>query len=84
MKGLGYSIKVLGKVDSESDIPVETYNNGDAYIVGSNSPYILYVYIKNQGAASSGSFIKYDSIIIEDDTDTETSEEEEEIIDMEE
>ena len=77
MKGLRYSTKVLGKVDSEADIPVGTYNNGDAYIVGLSSPYIIYVYIKNQGAASSGSFIKYDSIIIEDDTDTEASEEDE-------
>lgn len=84
MKGLRYSTKVLGKVDSESDIPVGTYNNGDAYIVGSSSPYIIYVYIRNQGSADSGRFIKYDSIIIEDDSDTETSEEEDEIIDMEE
>ena len=84
MKGLRYSTKVLGKVDSESDIPVGTYNDGDAYIVGSSSPYIIYVYVINQGAASSGSFVKYYSIIIEEDTDTETSKEEDEIIDMEE
>lgn len=77
MKRLSYSIKVLGKVNSESDIPVGTYNNGDAYIVGSSSPYIIYSYVKNQGAASPGSFIKYNRIIIEDDTDTEESEEDE-------
>lgn len=77
MKRLACSIKVLGKVNSESDIPAGTYNNGDAYIVGSSSPYIIYSYVKNQGVASPGSFIKYDSIIIEDDTDTEESEEDE-------
>ena len=32
-------ITVLGRVDTESDIPEGTYSYGDAYLVGTEEPY---------------------------------------------
>ena len=52
-----FGIKVLGKVDSESDIPAGTYDYGDAYLVGLTDPYDLYIYTRNKEAADSGSFV---------------------------
>ena len=52
-----FGIKVLGKVDSESDIPAGTYEYGDAYLVGLTDPYDLYIYTRNKEAADSGSFV---------------------------
>ena len=52
-----FGIKVLGKVDSESDIPTGTYEYGDAYLVGLTDPYDLYIYTRNKEAADSGSFV---------------------------
>lgn len=52
-----FGIKVLGKVDSESDIPTGTYEYGDAYLVGLTDPYNLYIYTRTNEAADSGSFV---------------------------
>ena len=52
-----FGIKVLGKVDSESDIPAGTYEYGNAYLVGLTDPYDLYIYTRNKEAADSGSFV---------------------------
>lgn len=52
-----FGIKVLGKVDSESDIPTGTYEYGDAYLVGLTDPYDLYIYTRTNEAADSGSFV---------------------------
>ena len=52
-----FGIKVLGKVDSESDIPAGTYEYGDAYLVGLTDPFDLYIYTRNKEAADSGSFV---------------------------
>lgn len=52
-----FGIKVLGKVDSESDIPTGAYEYGDAYLVGLTDPYNLYIYTRTNEAADSGSFV---------------------------
>lgn len=52
-----FGIKVLGKVDSVFDIPIGTYEFGDAYLVGLTDPYDLYIYTRNNEAADSGSFV---------------------------
>ena len=52
-----FGIRVLGKVDSESDIPTGTYYYGDAFLVGLTDPYNLYIYTRNKEAADSGSFV---------------------------
>ena len=52
-----FGIKVFGKVDSVFDIPIGTYEYGDAYLVGLTDPYDLYIYTRNKEAADSGSFV---------------------------
>ena len=52
-----FGIKVLGKVDSESDIPVGTYEFGDAYLVGLTEPYNLYIYTRIDASTSNGIFV---------------------------
>ena len=52
-----FGIKVLGKVDSESDIPVGTYEFGDAYLVGLTEPYNLYIYTRIEASTNNGIFV---------------------------
>lgn len=42
-------IKVLGRVDYVSDIPEATFEYGDAYLVGLNEPFDLYIYTRIDG-----------------------------------
>lgn len=42
-------IKVLGRVDYVSDIPEATFEYGDAYLVGLNEPFDLYIYTRTDG-----------------------------------
>ena len=44
-----FGIKVLGRVDYVSDIPEATYEYGDAYLVGLNEPFNLYIYTRTDG-----------------------------------
>lgn len=44
-----FGIKVLGRVDYVSDIPQATYEYGDAYLVGLNEPYNVYIYTRTDG-----------------------------------
>ena len=41
-----FGIKVLGRVDYVSDIPEATYEYGDAYLVGLNEPFNVYIYTR--------------------------------------
>ena len=41
-----FGIKVLGIVATDADIPEGTYNYGDAYLVGTEEPYDIYVYTR--------------------------------------
>lgn len=41
-----FGITVLGKVNAETDIPEDTYEYGDAYLVGTEEPYDLYIYTR--------------------------------------
>ena len=41
-----FGIKVLGIVATDADIPEGEYNYGDAYLVGTEEPYDLYVYTR--------------------------------------
>ena len=41
-----FGIKVLGIVASDADIPEGTYEYGDAYLVGTEEPYDIYVYTR--------------------------------------
>lgn len=41
-----FGIKVLGRVDYVSDIPEATYEYGDAYLVGLNEPFNIYIYTR--------------------------------------
>lgn len=52
-----FGIKVLGKVNSESDIPAGTYEFGDAYLVGLTEPYNLYIYTRIDASTSNGIFV---------------------------
>ena len=52
-----FGIKVLGKVDSESDIPTGTYEFGDAYLVGLTEPYDLYIYTRIEASTNNGIFV---------------------------
>ena len=51
-----FGITVLGKVDEESDIPSGTYNYGDAYLVGTETPYDMYIYTRTD-IPGEGEFI---------------------------
>ena len=42
-------IKVLGRVDYVSDIPEATFEYGDAYLVGLNEPFDIYIYTRTDG-----------------------------------
>ena len=44
-----FGIKVLGRVDYVSDIPEATYEYGDAYLVGLNEPFNIYIYTRTDG-----------------------------------
>ena len=44
-----FGIKVLGRVDYVSDIPEATFEYGDAYLVGLNEPYNVYIYTRTDG-----------------------------------
>lgn len=41
-----FGIKVLGIVATDADIPEGTYNYGDAYLVGTEEPYDIYIYTR--------------------------------------
>ena len=41
-----FGIKVLGIVATDADIPAGTYDYGDAYLVGTEEPYDIYVYTR--------------------------------------
>ena len=47
-------ITVLGQVDAESDIPEAEYQYGDAYLVGEEEPYDIYIFTRDD---ADGSFI---------------------------
>ena len=49
-----FGITVLGRVDAEADIPEGTYSYGDAYLVGEEEPYDIYIYTRD---GESGEFI---------------------------
>ena len=42
-----FGIRVLGRVDAETDIPEGTYEYGDAYLVGEEEPYDIYIFTRN-------------------------------------
>ena len=44
-----FGIKVLGRVDYVSDIPEATFEYGDAYLVGLNEPFDIYIYTRTDG-----------------------------------
>lgn len=44
-----FGIKVLGRVDYVSDIPEATYEYGDAYLVGLDEPFNIYIYTRTDG-----------------------------------
>lgn len=41
-----FGVTVLGRVDTESDIPEGEYSYGDAYLVGTETPYDMYIYTR--------------------------------------
>ena len=41
-----FGIKVLGIVATDADIPAGTYDYGDAYLVGTEEPYDIYIYTR--------------------------------------
>lgn len=49
-----FGVKVLGRVDTEAEIPEGTYEYGDAYLVGTETPYDMYIYTRDDLA---GEFI---------------------------
>ena len=49
-----FGITVLGVVDSAEDIPEDEYSYGDAYLVGTEEPYDIYIFTRN---GESGEFI---------------------------
>ena len=49
-----FGITVLGRVDAEADIPEETYEYGDAYLVGEEDPYDIYIFTRDD---ADGEFI---------------------------
>ena len=54
-------ITVLGKVATEADIPVGTYNYGDAYLVGLTEPYDIYIFTRDD---ADGSFVNMGPLAI--------------------
>lgn len=54
-------ITVLGKVATEADIPVGTYNYGDAYLVGLTEPYDIYIFTRDD---ANDSFINMGPLAI--------------------
>lgn len=53
---LNYGIKVLGHVDTAEEIPEREYEYGDAYLVGTETPYDIYIFTRN-GSEEEGVFI---------------------------
>lgn len=49
-----FGITVLGRVDAEADIPEGTYEYGDAYLVGEEDPYDIYIFTRD---GADGEFI---------------------------
>ena len=47
-------ITVLGRVDTEADIPTGTYDYGNAYLVGATEPYNIYIFTRDD---ANGSFV---------------------------
>ena len=54
-------ITVLGRVATEADIPVGTYNYGDAYLVGATEPYDIYIFTRDD---ADGSFVNMGPLAI--------------------
>lgn len=50
-------ITVLGRLDAAVSIPDETYNFGDAYLIGTVEPYDIYIYTRNLDPTVPGSFV---------------------------
>lgn len=59
---LNYGIKVLGQVDSPNDIPEREYEYGDAYLVGTETPYDIYIFTRNN---EDGTFINLGAFAVE-------------------
>lgn len=51
-----FGITVLGRLDSESDIPAQVYEYGDAYLIGEEEPYDIYIYTRTD-VEGEGEFI---------------------------
>jgi len=49
-----FGVRVLSRVDTEADIPEGTYEYGDAYLVGTEPPYDMYIYTRDD---ADGEFI---------------------------
>lgn len=60
---LNYGIKVLGQVDSPNDIPEREYEYGDAYLVGTETPYDIYIFTRD-GDNNEGVFINLGAFAI--------------------
>ena len=56
-----FGITVLGRVDAEADIPEGTYEYGDAYLVGEEEPYDIYIFTRN---GADGEFINMGPLTI--------------------
>ena len=50
-------ITVLGRVNTSLDIPDNTYEYGDAYLVGTVEPYNIYIYTRTTDPSVTGTFI---------------------------
>ena len=57
-----FGIKVLGTVESEADIPEQTYVYGDAWLVGEEAPYDLYIWTRDDG---TGEFVNIGPLVIQ-------------------
>lgn len=53
-----FGIKVVGQVDAGEEIPSGPHEYGDAYAVGTNPPYSLYIWTRNEGWFNIGQFPK--------------------------
>ncbi len=56
-----FGITVLGRVDTETEIPEGTYQYGDAYLVGTEEPYDMYIFTRDD---ADGEFVNIGPINI--------------------
>lgn len=52
-----FGIKVLGKVTLPGNIPVGDYEYGDAYLVGLEQPYDMYIYTRTNDPTNPGTWV---------------------------